>query len=245
MASARWGRERAGWGLPVRGISSRRCGEASARTLDFPPLATISKALPRPRKEAGQKNLRRSRKRSRGARYTRPAMAKRLLPLSLLALILGACSVSLTVPLPDQTLDLPAIQDTSGYVLYPAQGLEFTAVPVKGVAVSGQATASQPLNLDLDIYARLTSPAGDPNCTDLSSWAGAPLYACSVGEADSLVGRLTFRGESQAPLLLQGAVLAQGVSQGKFWLGGKVSGAPSSSVQIRLTDLRATATVGF
>lgn len=52
--------------------------------------------------------------------------------------------------------------------MFLAQGLEFTAVPVKGVAVSGQATASQPLNLDLDIYARLTSPAGDPNCADLS-----------------------------------------------------------------------------
>lgn len=161
------------------------------------------------------------------------------------SLILSACSYTLTIPLPPQTLALPPFGGTGGQVFYPKEGMRFPGVGVKAVSVEGRAVSNRPLSLAVDFYARLSDPASDPNCTDLQPLVGVEAYACSVGEADSLVGVLAFDGGSEAPLSLQGGILAQGVSQGKLWLGAAPKGEPPADTQITIQDLKAKATVGL
>jgi hypothetical protein len=84
-----------------------------------------------------------------------------------LLLALTACSVTVTVSLPDQTLDLPGLTDTDGKVVYPKDGLSFSPPPVdvvRGIRVEGVLEASQPLNITLAFYARTQDPSQDPAC---------------------------------------------------------------------------------
>lgn len=81
--------------------------------------------------------------------------------LFLLGLLLSACSLSLTVVLPDQTLNLPGLGDTGGRVVYPQEGLSFNPPPldvIRGVKVEGILEASQPLTATLEFYARTEDP---------------------------------------------------------------------------------------
>jgi hypothetical protein len=67
-----------------------------------------------------------------------------------LLLALTACSVTVTVDLPDQSLDLPGLADTGGKVVYPKDGLSFSPPPVdvvRGIRVEGVLEASEPLNI--------------------------------------------------------------------------------------------------
>ncbi len=64
-----------------------------------------------------------------------------------LLLALTACSVTVTVALPDQTLDLPGLADTGGKVVYPKDGLSFDPPPVdvvRGIRVEGVLEAPGP-----------------------------------------------------------------------------------------------------
>lgn len=64
-----------------------------------------------------------------------------------LLLALTACSVTVTVSLPDQTLDLPGLTDTGGKVVYPKDGLSFIPPPVdvvQGIRVEGSSRPPSP-----------------------------------------------------------------------------------------------------
>jgi hypothetical protein len=164
-----------------------------------------------------------------------------------LLLALTACSVTVTVDLPDQTLDLPGLADTGGKVVYPKDGLSFSPPPVdvvRGIRVEGVLKASEPLNATLEFYARTRDPSQDSACT-------APLpgveniYLCSIGPDDQKVGQATFQNSQQASFTLQGTKLTEGIKAGRLWLGIKASGLPSDPITLTFLNMKAYVTVGL
>jgi hypothetical protein len=114
-----------------------------------------------------------------------------------LLLALTACSVTVTVSLPDQTLDLPGLPgptDTDEKVVYPKDGLSFAPPPVgvvRGSRVEGVLEASEPLNATLEFCARTRDPSQDSACT--APLPGVDIYLCSIGPDDQKVGQATFQ----------------------------------------------------
>ena len=169
-----------------------------------------------------------------------------------LLLALTACSVTVTVSLPDQTLDLPGLADTGGKVVYPKDGLSFSPPPVdvvRGIRVEGVLEASEPLNITLEFYARTQDPSQDPACTAPTSPQGTGvepvIYLCSIGPNDQKVGQVDFRNNQQASFTLQGTKLAEGIKAGRLWLGIKASGLPSTSLTLTFRNMKAYVTVGL
>ncbi|MCS6869393.1 hypothetical protein [Thermus sp.] len=161
--------------------------------------------------------------------------------------LLAACSFNLTVPLPEQRVQVP-LADSQGRVVYPAQTLSFP--PPGGVVrraeVRGTLEADQALNATLALYVRLQDPEEDPSCLALRDPNGTPLgYACPVGPGDEKVGEASFAASKTAPLGLRGEQLTQGVQSGKLWLGLQVQGLPSGLVELRFKDLKAILTLGL
>lgn len=166
--------------------------------------------------------------------------------LFLLGLLLSACSLPLTVVLPNQTLNLPGLGDTGGRVVYPQEGLSFNPPPldvIRGVKVEGILEASQPLTATLEFYARTEDP-GD--CDPLPPVAPS-VYLCSIGpeDEDEKVGEAVFNGTRSAPFTLQGGRLTEGIRQGRLWLGLKYQGLPSTPLTLTFKGMKATVTVGF
>jgi len=173
-----------------------------------------------------------------------------------LLLALTACSVTVTVDLPDQTLDLPGLADTVGKVVYPKDGLSFDPPPVdvvRGIRVEGvlEAETSQPLNITLEFYARTRDPSQDPACTaptpTFPQGIGVEpaIYLCSIGPDDQKVGQATFQNSQQASFTLQGTKLTEGIKAGRLWLGIKASGLPSTSLTLTFSNMKAYVTVGL
>lgn len=161
----------------------------------------------------------------------------------LLGLLLSACSVPVTVNLPDQTLNLPALLDTQGKVVYSKDGLSFNPPPldvVRGIRVDGTLETSQSLNTTLVFFARIGNPADDTNCSPFSN-----LYLCSPTSSDEQVGEASFTNSTRFPLVLTGNTLAEGLRQGRFWLGARVEGLPSAPLTLTFKNMRATVNVGF
>jgi hypothetical protein len=172
-----------------------------------------------------------------------------------LLLALTACSVTVTVSLPDQTLDLPGLTDTGGKVVYPKDGLSFSPPPVdvvQGIRVEGVLKASEPLNITLEFYARTQDPSQDRACT-APTFPFAPqgigvepaIYLCSIGPDDQKVGQATFQNSQQASFTLQGTKLTEGIKAGRLWLGIKASGLPSTSLTLTFSNMKAYVTVGL
>jgi len=169
-----------------------------------------------------------------------------------LLLALTACSVTVTVSLPDQTLDLPGLTDTGGKVVYPKDGLSFDPPPVdvvRGIRVEGVLEASTLLNVTLEFYARTQDPSQDDACTAFTlPGAGSSIYFCSIGpndQKDQKVGQATFQNSKQASFTLQGTKLAEGIKEGRLWLGIKASGLPSTPTRLTFRNMRAHVTLGL
>ncbi len=163
---------------------------------------------------------------------------RRLLPL--LALALGACSLPITIGLPDQTLQIPGLLPTGEVVLYPKDPLTFSPPPVdviQSVEVRGRAVANQSLNATIGVYGRVNDPS--QGCTP-----SGDFYLCPR-EREEKLGELAFNNSSQTPFTLQGQALTQGVKGGRLWLGVGVWGLPSGGVRLELKDMQATVRVGF
>ena len=161
----------------------------------------------------------------------------------LLGLLLAACSATLTVPLPDQVLDLSGLTDTAGQVAYPKEPLSLDPPPVsviRGIRVEGILEASLPLNATIEFYARTQDPKTDPSCWTLPSY-----YLCSVGPGDEKVGEAAFQGSTQAAFTLQGNRLLEGLRAGRFFLGLKASGLPLEPLTLTFKNMKAYLTVGL
>ncbi len=171
-----------------------------------------------------------------------------------LLLALTACSVTVTVPMPDQTLDLPDLPgliDTGRKVVYPKDGLSFSPPPVdvvRSLRVEGVLEASQPLNITLEFYARTQDPSQDDACTAPPFPGVENIYFCSTDpndQKDQKVGQATFQNSQQASFTLQGTKLTEGIKAGRLWLGIKASGLPSTSLTLTFRNMKAYVTVGL
>lgn len=153
--------------------------------------------------------------------------------------LLAACSVTVTVPLPNQTLALTA-PNTVGRVIYPKDPLAFPPPPVQAVriVITGEAELSPYAPLSLDVYARVSAPSG---CLEYST-----IYVCDISREDTYVGQIDLSKASPTSFTLGeqgGETLAQGVNQGRLWLGVKVGGTGSSGATLTLKNMTATVTV--
>ncbi|WP_279165440.1 hypothetical protein [Thermus scotoductus] len=166
-----------------------------------------------------------------------------------LALLLAACSYTLTVDLGSMTLNLSGLRSTSpfpgdAYVVFPKDPQTFNPPPVdvvRGIRVEGQAVANVALSQTLTVYGRLQDPAQDPACQ-----ASVNLVLCPVGEAGEALGTIAFQGQAETPFTLSGDVLVQGVRRGKLWFGLRVEGVlPSGLTRLELKELKAHVTVGL
>lgn len=155
--------------------------------------------------------------------------------------LLSACSFTVTVPLPDQTLTLTA-SNTAGKILYPKTPLGASApIQTARVILTGEAELSPFTLISLDVYARTSAPSG---CVDLSLY-GVDAYACDVTQADAIVGRIDFKAAQTTSFTLGqtgGEILAQGINQGQLWLGVKVAGTGSVNATLHLKNMKATVT---
>ncbi|KGQ21776.2 hypothetical protein [Thermus filiformis] len=170
---------------------------------------------------------------------------RRTLLATLVLGLLSACSFTVTVPLPDQEIPLNA-PNTAGKVVYPKAGLSFERPPVQvqKVLLGGEAELSPFAPVSLDLYVRLEGNFEVAGCTPL----GDLYYVCDVGQKDTYLGRIDLMAASSAPFTLGqqgGEALAQGVNNGRFWLGAKVGGVGSVGATLRLRNLKATATAGL
>jgi hypothetical protein len=165
-----------------------------------------------------------------------------------LLLALTACSVTVTVDLPDRSLDLPGLTDTGGKVVYPKDGLSFDPPPVdvvRGIRVEGVLEASEPLNATLEFYVRTQDPSRDSACTAPPFPGVENIYFCSIGPDDQKVGQATFQNSQQASFTLQGTKLTEGIKAGRLWLGIKASGLPSAPLRLTFRNMKAYVTVGL
>ena len=166
-----------------------------------------------------------------------------------LLLVLAACSLTVTVPLPDQSLNLPGVTDTGGGIVYSGSALSFDPPPVdvvQGIRVEGAIEASQPLNATLEFYARTQDPNQDPACTTPTfPGGGSGVYFCTGSSEDQEVGQVTFQNSQQASFTLQGVKLAEGIKAGRLWLGIKASGLPPTPLTLTFHNMKAYVTVGF
>jgi len=163
----------------------------------------------------------------------------------LLGLLLAACSATLTMPLPDQVLNLHGLTYIAGQVAYPKEPLSFDPPPVsviRGIRVEGILEASLPLNATLEFYARTQDPENDPSCWTLPSFS---FYLCSVGSSDEKVGEAAFQGSTQAAFTLQGNRLLEGLRAGRFFLGLKASWLPAQQLTLTFKNMKAYLTVGL
>ncbi len=163
---------------------------------------------------------------------------RRLLPL--LALVLGACSLPITIGLPDQPLQISGLLPTGDMVLYPKDPLTFSPPPVdviQSVEVRGRAVANQPLNATIGVYGRVNDPS--QGCTP-----SGDFYLCPRGGEEKL-GELSFNSSPETSFTLQGQALTQGVKRGQLWLGVGVQGLPAGGVHLELKDMQATVRIGF
>jgi hypothetical protein len=164
-----------------------------------------------------------------------------------LLLALTACSVTVTVDLPNRTLDLPGL-DTGGKVVYPKDGLSFdppSVDVVRGIRVEGVLEASEPLNATLEFYVRTQDPSRDSACTAPPFPGVENIYFCSIGPDDQKVGQATFQNSQQASFTLQGTKLTEGIKAGRLWLGIKASGLPSTPLRLTFRNMKAYVTVGL
>ncbi|MGQ9735718.1 MAG: hypothetical protein ACUVUP_03910 [Thermaceae bacterium] len=162
---------------------------------------------------------------------------------SLLTLALAACSVTVTVRLPEQTLDVTS-SNTAGKIIYPKNPLTFSRPPVqaKRVEITGEANLSPHTPLSLVVYARTSAPA-PLGCLEFSN-----IYICDEGQKGTYVGEINFMEASHTSFTLGkegGETLAQGVNQGQLWLGVKVEGTGSLNSTLTLKEMEATVTVQF
>ena len=163
---------------------------------------------------------------------------KRALASFLTLGLLAACSVTVTVPLPDQTLTLIA-SNTAGKVIYPKDPLAFSPPPVQAlrIVVTGEAELSPHVPLSLDVHARASAPSG---CLEYFD-----IYVCDISPEDTYVGRIDLTKASRTSFTLGeqgGEILAQGVNQGRLWLGVKVGGTGSPNATLTLKNMTATVT---
>ncbi|MER3603347.1 MAG: hypothetical protein C4298_06025 [Thermus sp.] len=157
--------------------------------------------------------------------------------------LLSACSFTVTVPLPDQTLTLTA-SNTTGKILYPKTPLGASApIQTARVILTGEAELSPFTPISLDVYARTSAPSPSSGCVDLSPYVDA--YACDVTQADAIVGRIDFKAAQTTSFTLGqtgGEILARGINQGQLWLGVKVAGTGSVNATLHLKNMKATVT---
>lgn len=161
-----------------------------------------------------------------------------------LALVITACQgLPIRVDLQDVTLDLGAITNTQGNVLYPANPSAFqkSNLHVASATIDGDVSAGG-LSSDTDFtfFGRATDPSADPNCQQVTNLANI-YYACPATQESSISKAVTVPADGSAePIHLSGKVLAAAANQGRIWLGASVQGGTSVSATLSFTRLVAS-----
>lgn len=172
-----------------------------------------------------------------------------LAPFALLALVLAttACQgLPIRVGLQDVTIDLGAIANTQGEVLYPASASAFkrSNLHVASATIDGDVRATGLANdTTFTFYGRATDPSADPNCTQVTNLTNT-FYACPSARETSISDAVTLpaNGDSH-PIHFRGNVLATAANQGRLWVGASVQGGASTHATLQFVHLVASITL--
>ncbi|XOB99413.1 hypothetical protein ACMC9I_04825 [Deinococcota bacterium DY0809b] len=163
-----------------------------------------------------------------------------------LAAALAACSKApLTVPLEDFSISVDAVGNTVGQVVYPKNAAQFDrpVVGVKTIRLSGRVTVSYTAvqaPLVMTFYARTDDP-GAAGCTD----AGLAWICDAAGETPISSEYSFANGETQQVTLgdPNPEALADGINQGRIWIGAEVTSGAATGVTFDFTQMVAEVTV--
>ncbi|WP_287371073.1 hypothetical protein, partial [Oceanithermus sp.] len=163
-----------------------------------------------------------------------------------LAAALAACSQApLTVPLDDFSIQVDAVGNTAGQVIYPKNAAQFSkpVLNVKTIQLKGQVTVSYTAvqaPLTMTFYARTSDPK-NAGCTD----AGLAWICNASGETAISTGYTFADGETKSIALgdPNPDVLANGLNQGFLWIGAEVTSGAATGVTFDFTQMVAQVTV--
>ncbi len=159
-----------------------------------------------------------------------------------LAAALAACSKApLNVPLSDFSIQVDALVDTAGKVVYPKNPAKFrdSVVDVKSITLTGNLTYSATAGsnqLTLTFYASVDDPGNHSgNCQDYTSF-----YLCDPAGEKAISQPKTFTKGEKSPIELGSPnpdVLSTGINQGKIWIGALVQDSLALDSRLEFTDM--------
>ncbi len=166
-----------------------------------------------------------------------------LILLSLIAtVVLSACgNTPIQVGLQDFTVDASAVANTAGKVVYKAEPVSFEkpVINVKTVKLSGNVTPSYlGTTLQIQFYASASKPVG---CDEV-----AGLLVCDKNGQKPISGEYTLENGVKQPIELgnpNADVLAEGLNNGKIWLGVEIASSGAANVKLQFSDMVASVTI--
>ncbi len=157
------------------------------------------------------------------------------------ALALSSCGKApLNVPLSDFSINIDAVADTAGKVVYAKSPTEFqrSVLNVKSITVSGKMTYTATTGsntLTLTFYGSVDDPKNRSSCADLGGF-----YVCDPSGEKAISSQGSFpKGEPTAITLgsPNPEVLADGINNGQVWIGALVENSLSLNTTFEFTDM--------
>ena len=172
----------------------------------------------------------------------------KLLLLGLLAVpVLSSCGgTPISVPLSDFSINIDVVADTAGKVVYAESPTEFqeSILNVKSITLSGKMTYTTTTGSDtltLTFYGSANDPANRSSCTKIGSF-----YLCDPSGEKAISSQGSFTKGVPTEITLGSPnpdVLADGINNGRIWIGALVEGSLSLNTTFEFTDMVAHVTL--
>ncbi|WP_287416789.1 hypothetical protein [Oceanithermus sp.] len=172
----------------------------------------------------------------------------KLLLLGLLAVpVLSSCGgTPISVPLSDFSININVVADTAGKVVYAESPTEFqeSILNVKSITLSGKMTYTTTTGSDtltLTFYGSADDPAGRNGCDRFGSF-----YVCDPSGEKAISSQGSFPKGVPTDIALGSPnpeVLAEGINNGRIWIGALVENSLSLNTTFEFTDMVAHVTL--
>ena len=162
--------------------------------------------------------------------------------LAIPIVIFTSCGATpIFVDLDDFSINIPAAVNTAGLVIYSADpiSLEKQSLNIKAVRLSGFIEPTYTGDtLKLTFYASATEPDG---CASFQS-----ILICGKIGHKRISSEYTLHNGFKQPISLgdpNADVLADGVNNGKLWIGVEVTSSASADISLQFSDMVASVTI--
>ncbi len=157
------------------------------------------------------------------------------------ALALSSCDKApLNVPLSDFSINIDVLADTAGKVVYAVRPTEFqkSVLNVKSITISGKMTYTATTGSDtltLTFYGSADDPDGRSGCDRFGSF-----YVCDPSGEKAISSQGSFPKGVPTDIALGSPnpeVLAEGINNGRIWIGALVENSLSLNTTFEFSDL--------